>query len=362
MKILIIPEYDTFGGTLAFLKRLLDIHLKNNIESAVLIQNNQQNPDVLKMFHESGTRVYLAAERQKLSIFSFLSPLFDLLFCREAIRSFRPDMIVVSNGTPGVMTGALLCPVPVVFVMHTYPPVRLRFRVRLYLRLASRMRNRFVTVSRYAATAIHRFMGVPRSRIEVVYNSFHPIEFQMRDRRPMVLTVGHVEWYKNPECWVNVAQRVIARRPEVSFVWLGDGELLEAMRRQVDTLNLAEHISFKGYCANVADYYAQAQVYFQPSLLENHSIAVVEAMAQGLPCVTSDAGGLPESVVNEETGFTCPPDEVECFAERIMALLADQPLRDKMGSAGRKRAETFFTETIQEEKILGIYAAMAHTS
>lgn len=81
-------------------------------------------------------------------------------------------------------------------------------------------------------------------------------------------------------------------------------------------------------------------------------------MANGLPCVTSDTGGLPESVVNGETGFICPPDNVECFVSQIIKLLDDDKLRYKMGKSGKLRAETHFSEDVQEKKMIDLYTAL----
>jgi glycosyltransferase involved in cell wall biosynthesis len=257
------------------------------------------------------------------------------------------------------MTGVFCYPVPVLFAMHTYPQVRMPFMVRFYLRLTSGLQKRFMAVSRFAAGAIRECMGVPGERVEVVHNSFRPVTVTECEKLPVVLTVGHVDWYKNPECWLKVTQKVIARLPDVRFVWVGGGIMLEPVRKQVEQLGLdRSRVVLAGYSDDVAKYYASSLLYFQPSVMESHGIAVVEAMAHGLPCVTSNAGGLPESVRDGETGFICPPDDAEGFAARIMELLGNPALRERMGTAGRERAERLFSETMQEKRILALYAEM----
>jgi hypothetical protein len=71
-----------------------------------------------------------------------------------------------------------------------------------------------------------------------------------------------------------------------------------------------------------------------------------------------DGGGLPESVVNGETGFTCPQGDLECFVSQIIKLLDDDKLREKMGQSGKLRAETLFSEEVQEEKNIRLYTSL----
>jgi len=358
MKILIIPEYGTYGGALTFLKRLLYIHNKNKIETAVLIQKNQQIPEIIALFKDSGIKVFVSTNRFKLFLHPLFSPLFDLFFCWKAFAEYHPNIIIISNTSPGIMLSVLFFPVPVLFVMHSYPRKKMPLPVRIMCRMASRYNNRFVTVSKFSKENIHRFMGVPREHIEVIYTSAKPIQTHTTSENAHILTIGHVVWYKDPECWLNVARKVIDKKQEVRFLWVGDGELLNSFKVRIHELGLERRIVMCGFSNQIENYYADALIYFQPSLVESHGISVVEAMAHGLPCVTSDAGGLPESVVNGETGFTCPPGDVNCFVSHINKLLDDDELREKMGRFGKLRAETLFSEELQEKKMICLYTSL----
>lgn len=363
MRVLIVPEYDTFGGTFSFLKRLLEIHKIHGIETAVLIEKRQLFPDAVELFEHYGVRTFVGPRRFGRFRNALFAPFFDAVFCWWSYRVFRPDLLVVSNGTPGLMTGALAYPAPVVFFMHTYPQHgKMRWMVRRYISAVSRLRNRFVAVSNFAAGKISDVMGIPPDRMAVIYNSFAPVTAGMEEKPSIVLTIGHVASFKNPDTWLNVAERVVTRCPDVRFVWLGGGEMLETMRAQVRELGLDSRIEFAGYSDDVRSYFRKTVVYFQPSLVESHGISVVEAMAHGIPCVTSDAGGLPESVANSETGIICPTGDVDGFAEGIVELLDNRDLRVKMGTAGQIRSEKLFSGMNQEAKILDLYAELLKDS
>ena len=281
-------------------------------------------------------------------------------------------MIVVSNGTPGMFIGLILFPVKFIYTFHTYPLkskiIGLSSTQKLFLNLSMNTNKILVTVSEYSKKQLLAFWAHEKksNSIRVIYNSAKKTSFVEGNNRNeninvyRVLTLGHVNWYKNPKLWIEVSQKVIMQKPNMNleFIWAGEGDLLEECKDLIDQIGLEESIKFMGYHENVDSLYDKSAIYFQPSLLESHGISVVEAMVHGLPCVTSDAGGLPESVVNGETGFTCPPDDAECFVSRIIKLLDDDKLREKMGKSGKLRAETLFSEEVQEKKMISLYTSL----
>ena len=97
-----------------------------------------------------------------------------------------------------------------------------------------------------------------------------------------VLTLGHVVNYKNPEVWFQVAKRIKNTRNDVSFIWLGSGKLLDEYKEKTTQY---DNISFLGYKDDLAHYYSQATIYFQPSKIESHGNSVVAAVAYGILCV-----------------------------------------------------------------------------
>ncbi len=212
-----------------------------------------------------------------------------------------------------------------------------------------------MTVSSAAAHMIESYMGIPGEKIRVVHNSSPVLPRPVVDRRPLILTVGHMEEYKNPVGWLEVAELVIRQRPDVGFVWLGEGKLRAQIREDVACRGMAGQVNLPGYTEETASWYDQAQIYFQPSLKESHGIAVLEAMAHGLPCIVSDREGLPESVINGKTGFVCPVENSAMFASCILRLLDESSLRQQMGAEGRLRIFECFSVEVQEKKILSLY-------
>ncbi len=363
MRVLVIHDGGSSGGIFRFLERLLAIHRDRGIDSALLIPERLFDPAFAELGATFSVPVWSRPNRNRVGTLPFLTPCWDFLFSWRAVRTWQPDVIVVSTADPCRMSIAMFYPRPVLYVLHTIPDRQFSFPARLYLRLGTWLdKNTVVTVSHAAATLISSHMGVSRNKVAVVYNSCKTVPEVKRERQPLVLTAGHLVSYKNPDAWLMVARQVLRQRPDASFVWLGDGELLEPLRQRVKTLGLDDRIILHGYVAEPGEWYVKAQLYFQPSLKESHGIAVLEAMAHGLPCVVARVGGLPESVIDGGTGFVCHPAESEGFVARILELLGDPALCERFGEAGRLRASDRFSEEEQEQSIVNLYARLMQGS
>jgi glycosyltransferase involved in cell wall biosynthesis len=262
----------------------------------------------------------------------------------------RPDLVLISTASPGKFLGLmLLFPLKLIYILHTYPSCvrsKINYRhvfYRMLLFASLNDRKRILTVSKFSKNQILKcwLSGTRQIFIHYIYN-FSNFEIKSNKQRNTeqndvlkVLTLGHVRSYKNPAVWYSVALKTIEKyHGEVEFLWAGEGDLLEIYGDKVKKEN-NPHIKFLGFQKNVAELYHQSDIYFQPSLFESHGIAVLDAMISGLPCVVSNAGGLPESVVNEETGYIIDPNDVDTMVEKLLILLDNENFRRRMGDTGK---------------------------
>ncbi len=213
-----------------------------------------------------------------------------------------------------------------------------------------------VTVSEYSKNKINMNMGIKPNFINLIYNGakIPSIDYTLQTKK-MILTVGHVVEYKNPHTWYQVVKKVITRIPSAKFFWVGEGPLLEKMRIQIINDKLDKNIIFTGLQSKMDDFYRQSTIYFHPSLIENHSISIIEAMSFALPCIGSNIGGTPESIVDGETGFLCDADDVEDFTEKLCYLLENPKVSQAFGLKGREVMINKFNEDDQEKSILAMY-------
>ncbi len=191
-----------------------------------------------------------------------------------------------------------------------------------------------VTVVPYGVDA--RFAPRPR-RADLVER------WGLRDRM-VILFFGGLKPRKNLGVLLDVWARAIPAHADARLVVAGGGPMLSALRARAERLGLASSVVFTGYVpeADKADVYNLADVFFFPSAMEGFGLAVAEAMSSGLPIVASDRGSIPELVVEGEGGFLADPSSADGFVERLRLLLADAPLRAKLGRANAERVERSF--------------------
>lgn len=357
MRVLVVlTEVADYGGTFRFLERLLEMHAQRGIETLLLIPEGERPASLAALVQKWRVELLRSPNRTLPGTPAMLTPVFDFLFSWRVFRSCRPDLVLVSTADPGRMSVAFYFPGPALYVLHSLPEHRFRLLPRWYLRLGAALGNRVLTVSDAAAGIISARMGIPLKRISVLHNSCRaaaPVEVLAKEE--LIVTAGHVVGYKNPFLWLEAARLVLQQHPQARFAWLGDGPLLNELRRRVQELSLEGRLLLPGYVPDPSPWYARAAIYLQPSLMESHGIAVLEAMAHGLPCVVSQAGGLPESVLDGDTGYLCPPADAPFFARRLCQLLEDPALRTRMGQAGASRAGACFSEAAQERKLMDVY-------
>jgi glycosyltransferase involved in cell wall biosynthesis len=122
---------------------------------------------------------------------------------------------------------------------------------------------------------------------------------------------------------------------------VGDGPERAGAAALAAELGVAGDVDFVGERVDLPGVLAGASVFLLPSETESFGLAALEALACGVPVVASRVGGVPEVVVEGQTGFLCPVGDVQALAAATLRLLTDGALRAAQASAARARAETF---------------------
>lgn len=159
-----------------------------------------------------------------------------------------------------------------------------------------------------------------------------------------VLSVGRLIARKNYPLLIEAFVEAANDHPDAELVIVGEGPQHAALTSLAARLDVADRVRLTGFvdAETLIDLYRAADVFAMASLHEGQCCTILEAMAAGAPVVATDAGGIPESVVPEETGLLVPPGDPHAFADSLAHLLADAKKRKKMGNAGRKRTVEVF--------------------
>jgi glycosyltransferase involved in cell wall biosynthesis len=153
--------------------------------------------------------------------------------------------------------------------------------------------------------------------------------------------VASFKHHKGHRYLLDAAKRVRRAIPEVRFVLVGRGPLEPELRRQASELGLDGTLVFAGYRADAPRVASAFDLFVLSSVYEGLSIALVEAMALGLPAVVTAVGGLPEVVEHGQQGLVVQPADPGAIADAVLSLLADPGRRQRLGEAGRRRAGQF---------------------
>ena len=352
---ILIPSFSRFGGTRTYYEQLLKFYNQKKVRLVVALTSQQINEGGADLALSYGFKIYKIPNRsRKIGMILWKTPfkiIFDLFIGLYLIIRFKPDLIVISEATPGIYIGMFILPIRIIYILHTAISGSVYWPTSFLLKYCLNKRKVIVTVSEFAKQTIVKFWlnNNKKDHIKVIYNTGGRLikcKKKSKNNKLTILTLGHVVAYKNPFFWIELAQKIIQEIDErIEFIWAGDGKLLGECLNRINALK-TPNIKFIGYVDNVDKLYAESDIYFQPSLIENLSISVLGAMKWGLPCIVSKNGGLPETVINNKTGFIIDTNSVDNAFKKIVKLALDSNLRHQMGEA----ALVYYKEKFSKER------------
>jgi phosphatidylinositol alpha-1,6-mannosyltransferase len=163
--------------------------------------------------------------------------------------------------------------------------------------------------------------------------------------RPLVVCVSRLMPRKGQDTLLAAWPSVRTAVPGAALLLVGGGPYRSTLRRTVERLGLADDVVMTGSvpAADLADYFGCGDVFAMPCRTRNAGLDVeglgivyLEASASGLPVVAGDSGGAPDAVLSDRTGYVVPGADVDVVAQRLILLLRDRELADRLGTAGRQ--------------------------
>jgi sugar transferase (PEP-CTERM/EpsH1 system associated) len=277
----------------------------------------------------------------------------------KLLRQLRPSILHTYNvGTIEYSLIALLARVKVrIHAEHGRDSVEIdgkHSRYNLLRRLLTPVIDAYVPVSADLGEWLHRTVGVHQRKIAMVTNGVDTARYapsgSARKGGPATLwigTVGRVDRIKNHLGLLDIFQlvldRVQAMQLDVRLAIVGDGPLLGMLRDTAASRGIADKVWLPGSRNDVADVIRSFSIFVLPSLSEATPVVVLEAMATGLPVVATHVGGVPQLVLNNETGHVVRPADPAAFADAICAYILDADMRRSHGEAGRKHVQSHYS-------------------
>ncbi len=263
------------------------------------------------------------------------------------LRSARPSLIHTWMDHCSTLAGlaAVLVGVPkIVLGGRSFSPESFRF-FQPYMRpayraiLDSRRDALLLNNSRSGAVDYARWLDLPADRVGVIHNGFDfPAEIPFDRGRALRRQLGFGEGdtvvgsilrfseEKRPELMVETARALLARRPGTKFVFFGQGVLLEDTSRRVAAAGLEDAVKLPGLTHDAWGAIAAMDVFLLTSRIEGLPNVLVEAGAVGVPIVCTGVGGMAETFIEDETGFSVEAD-ADALADRLARVLGDDGAR-----------------------------------
>jgi glycosyltransferase involved in cell wall biosynthesis len=239
-----------------------------------------------------------------------------------------------------------------------------RLGYRLLYRLTARSVNGFIAVADGVKTELLKTIGPIEDKITVICNGVDVKRYQravdrvairrklgLPEQAHLIAVVGTLKRQKGHSYLIEAASSLVSEYLELHILFIGDGDLSEELQAQTRAAGLDQHIHFLGSRYDVPDLLAASDYFVLPSLWEGLPMALIEAMASGLPIVATDVSGTRQVLTHGETGFVVPPGDAQRLKEAIHYLLSDPPQARALGAAAQRRIEDFSAQKQAQEHI-----------
>jgi glycosyltransferase involved in cell wall biosynthesis len=227
---------------------------------------------------------------------------------------------------------------------------------RFLYRLTSRRVSGVIAVSDDVRTSILDRVGPLNEKIVVIANGVDVdrygdsidrdevrAELGLDPNAFVMVMVAMFKEQKGHVYLIEAAAEVLPLHPEARILLIGDGELRPEMERRVHTAHMADAVRFLGNRRDVARILAASDLFVLPSLWEGLPMALLEAMASGLPCIATTVSGTKQVIVPDVTGLLVPPGNAPALRDAMLTMLTAPEGVRLMGADGRRRVSSEFS-------------------
>lgn len=216
-------------------------------------------------------------------------------------------------------------------------------QVDLFIASSNAIRDLLVADSIDPSRVVTVYEGIDVDRLARIEPANVRAEFFLPHNAPVVGNVAALVPHKGQRHLIEAVPHVLAEVPDARFVILGEGPLRSDLEHRVKQLRLERHVVLPGFREDVLGFIKGFDLFVMSSETEGLGTSLLDAMAASKACVGTKAGGIPEAVIDGETGLIVPTHDPITLAGAIVRLLEDEPLRRRMGEAGLARVRSAFS-------------------
>ncbi len=227
----------------------------------------------------------------------------------------------------------------------------------LFLPISKHWQNQLIELGcKQDKIRVHR-MGVNCEKFTFTPRQYHhsqPIQ---------ILTIARLVEKKGVEYGIRAVAKLASTHPNICYKIIGDGCLKESLQALIQKLNIADKIELLGWKeqSEIRETLNQSQILIAPSITsregdqEGIPVVLMEAMAMGIPVISTLHSGIPELVEDSVTGFLVPEKDVEALSQKIKYLIENPQVWEKIGHGGRKFIEENHNQILLNQELVDIY-------
>ncbi|MDX9971254.1 MAG: glycosyltransferase family 4 protein [Candidatus Gracilibacteria bacterium] len=281
---------------------------------------------------------------------------------RKIIKTEKPDLIHIQlwNPVAGRMAFSAIKDIPIITTEHD--PFKVSALKRIIKKRSFNKISKIITVSNENKLLMQKLYPRISKKLRVIHNGIDTtlwrsqlLRFMEEERNEIkeqlfkakkdtliVLCVAELHERKGQKYLINAIPEITKRYPNVKFVFAGEGKDRENLEKLIKQLHLENHTILLGKMPNIYKVYKSSDIFVLPSLREAFGLVNVEAMLTPLPVIGTIAGGIPEIIVDKETGILVPSQNVKALENALIKLIKYPEIRNKMAGKGFLRAIEFF--------------------
>lgn len=280
----------------------------------------------------------------------------DVLFLFKlikVIRKTKPAIVHVHSRRGADIWGGLaakLCGLQSILTRRVDNP-----ESKFFIRLKSFLFNQIITIS-HGITRVMLHQGVPQNKLRCVpsavdYNLYQRTcnrnwfrqEFGLDEERKAVGIIAQLIERKGHRFLIQSIHSIIKHSPKSTFIFFGQGPLLEVLSTMIQDLGLQDRVSFAGFRYDLENILPCLDLVVHPAAMEGLGVSLLQAAAAGVPIVATSVGGIPEIVRDGHNGYLVPFGDKNCLSQAVIRLLNDTELAAKFSQAGRDLVKSNFS-------------------
>ena len=253
-----------------------------------------------------------------------------------------------------------LCKVPVIFSGQRNIDLWRKNYHNFIDRLTSKFCSKIISNSSAGKKFLIEDVGINQDKLLVVPNGIDVSNYKIAKRDSSdfinIIVVASLTSKKGHSYLLRAFQKLFEYNNKVYLQVIGTGPLKNELEELSRSLKINKNVTFLGFRSNIIDYLEQADIFVLPSLWEGMPVALMEAMACGLPCLASNVGGVKELIDNNINGILVEPKDVDALYENMLRLInSSSEVGDKLGTGARRKIVECYSKKAMITKLEEIY-------